>query len=385
MPSDADFYSDLLACRSALRGGSRTFFAAARVLPSRVSRPATALYAFCREADDVIDCREADDVIDCREADDLIDCREAGDVIDCREADDVIARRDAAGAIDRGTGTLGSLHRRLDAIYAGRPQPRSADRALAEVVARFNLPRLLLDALLEGFAWDAAGRRYENLAELHDYAARVAGTVGAIMALLMGARTPALVARACDLGTAMQLTNIARDVGEDARAGRLYLPLAWLRDEGIDPAAWLRDPHFSPALGRVVQKLLGVADALYRRADTGIAGLPWDCRAGIGAARLLYSQIGLEVARNGHDSVTRRAIVPRGRKLALLGRAVLTGLVPGEAAGTPALAACSALVHAAASPVCPVPRRRFDDRLAWLFDLFTRPEGGAQPAPARLP
>ena len=339
MPSDADFYADLLACRAALRGGSRTFFAAARVLPARVSRPATALYAFCREADDVVDC---------------------------------------------GTGTLDSLHLRLDAIYAGRPQPHPADRALAEVVARFDLPRVLLDALLEGFAWDAEGRRYESLAELQDYAARVAGTVGATMAVLMGARTPALVARACDLGTAMQLTNIARDVGEDARAGRLYLPQTWLRDEGIDPAAWLRDPHFSPALGRVVQKLLGVADALYRRADTGIAGLPWDCRPGIAAARLLYAQIGAEVVRHGYDSVTRRAVVPGGRKLALLGRAVLTGWVPGKADGTPALAACSALVHAAASPVRSVPRRRFDDRLAWLFDVFARPDDATHPAPVRL-
>jgi phytoene synthase len=339
MPSDADFYADLLACRAALRGGSRTFFAAARVLPPRVSRPATALYAFCREADDAIDC---------------------------------------------GGGTLASLTLRLDAIYAGRPQPRPADRALAEVVARFGLPRMLLDALLEGFAWDTEGRRYETLAELQDYAARVAGTVGAIMALLMGARTPALVARACDLGTAMQLTNIARDVGEDARAGRLYLPQAWLRDEGIDPATWLRDPQFGPALGRVVQRLLGEADALYRRADTGIAGLPWDCRPGIAAARLLYAQIGVEVTRNGYDSVTRRAVVPGTRKLALLGRAVATGLVRGEASGTPALAACSALVHAAASPIATLPRRRFDDRLAWLFDLFTRPDGVPQPAPASL-
>ena len=343
MPSDADFYADLLACREALRGGSRTFFAAARVLPTRVGRPATALYAFCREADDAIDC---------------------------------------------GGGSIDELHERLDRIYAGRPSPRPADRALAEVVSRFDLPRTLLDALLEGFAWDAEGRRYDTLAELQDYAARVAGTVGAMMAVLMGARTPALVARACDLGTAMQLTNIARDVGEDARAGRLYLPQAWLVEAGIDPDAWLQAPHFSPALGRVVQKLLGAADALYRRADSGIAGLPWDCRPGIGAARLLYAQIGAEVARNDYDSVTRRAVVPGRRKLALLGRAVVAGLVPGEADGTPPLAACSALVQAAASPVRPVARRRFDDRLAWLFDLFTRLDGAdAQPSlsvPVRL-
>ena len=98
-----------------------------------------------------------------------------------------------------------------------------------------RIPRALPEALLEGFAWDAAGRRYETLDEVEHYAARVAGCVGAMMTLVMGRRDPAILARACDLGVAMQLTNICRDVGEDARAGRLYLPLAWLRDNGIDP------------------------------------------------------------------------------------------------------------------------------------------------------
>ena len=92
-----------------------------------------------------------------------------------------------------------------------------------------------------------------------------------MMALLMGARAPHLLARACDLGVAMQLTNIARDVGEDARAGRLYLPLAWLREAGIDPDAWLTRPAFTPALGDVVRRLLQQADVLYARAGAGIA------------------------------------------------------------------------------------------------------------------
>ena len=342
--SDADYTADLRACRDTLRGGSRTFFAAARVLPRRVSAPATALYAFCREADDIMDCREADDIMDCRDADD---------------------------AIDNGTGSLDTLHQRLNLIYAGHPRPTPCDRALAEVVRRFALPRTLLDALLEGFAWDAAGRRYDTLAELQDYAARVAGTVGAMMAVLMGARTPALVARACDLGTAMQLTNIARDVGEDARAGRLYLPAAWMRRAGLDPAQWMQDPRFTPAIGTVVQDLLAAAETLYARADSGIAGLPWDCRAGIGAARLLYAQIGAEVARNGYDSVSRRAVVPGRRKALLLGQAALTRLLPGAPDPALPLESCRALVTAASQPRR-VLRPSFDDRMAWLLALFAR-------------
>ena len=118
----------------------------------------------------------------------------------------------------------------------------------------------------------------------------------------------------------------------------------------MDPAAWLRDPRFTPAIGAVTKRLLAAADALYARADSGIAGLPWDCRPGIGAARRLYAEIGAEIARNGYDSVSRRAVVPGHRKLALLGRAAVTGLLPGEADAQPALAACRDLVLAAAVP-----------------------------------
>ena len=329
MPFDPEYATDLAACRALLRGGSRTFFAASRVLPARVARPATALYAFCRVADDLIDG-------------------------------------------DGGGRALAELHERLDAVYAGHPSHDPADRALAGVVARHALPRTLLDALLEGFAWDAAGRRYDTMDALHDYAARVAGSVGAAMAVLMGVRAPALVARACDLGAAMQLTNIARDVGEDARAGRLYLPLDWLRAAQVDPAAFVADPRFSPALGGVVRRLLDAAAVLYERADAGIAGLPWDCRPGIGAARMLYARIGQEVARNGYDSVSRRAVVPARRKALLLGRAALTSAIRAQSAAAPPLPACRFLVAA----VTPGPRGRvrvsFDDKVAWLFDLFAR-------------
>ena len=99
------------------------------------------------------------------------------------------------------------------------PVTAAEDRALAEVVERFGIPRSMPEALLEGLAWDASGREYHTLSELYDYAARVAGCVGAMMTLVMGTSDARAVARACDLGVAMQLTNIARDVGEDARMG----------------------------------------------------------------------------------------------------------------------------------------------------------------------
>jgi 15-cis-phytoene synthase len=248
-------------------------------------------------------------------------------------------------------------------------------------VARFGIPRELPDALIDGFSWDAQGRQYQTLEELHDYAARVAGTVGAMMALLMGVRSPQGLARACDLGVAMQLSNIARDVGEDARMGRVYLPRAWLSEAGIDADEWLLDPVFSPALGSVVKRLLDAADTLYRRVDAGVAQLPPGCRPGINAARYLYAEIGHEVARQGCDSVTRRAVVPASRKAWLLTRSLAPVTVAAARAEAGVLPAVQFLVDAAAAALPPVPRTaaappwwNLQERVIWVIALFDRLE-----------
>lgn len=339
MPAD-DSAGDLAACRTLLRTGSRSFHTASLLLPRGVREPASVLYAFCRLADDAID-------------------------------------------LEGNTNALTRLRDRLDRAYAGQPLPIPADRALAVVVARHGIPRALPDALLEGFAWDQSGRSYETISEVRDYAARVAGSVGAIMAVIMDARAPEVVARACDLGVAMQLSNIARDVGEDARAGRLYLPRDWLREAGIDPEAWLARPVAGPALAGVVRRLLAEADTLYLRAETGIARLPLACRPGIGAARHIYAEIGRAVERAGCDSVTHRAVVPGSRKLALLGRSLTALAVPAASAAAPPLAETRFLVQAVQASA-PLPlrvlARNLDDRVAWLVDLFVRLERREQAA-----
>lgn len=300
------FETDLAECRALLSTGSRTFYAASFLLPRRIREPASALYAFCRLADDVID----------------------------------LGPSSGAG--------LSELQHRLECAYAGRPLDIAADRAFAETVARFDIPRAIPEALLEGFAWDADGRRYENLPDLLAYATRVAGTVGAMMALLMDRRAEIDLARATDLGIAMQLTNIARDVGEDARAGRLYLPRAWIRESGLDPDAWLKNPIFSAEIASVIARLLATADALYVRSGAGIARLPADCRPGIYAARYLYAEIGHELRRQGCNSIAHRAVVPTGRKLQLLGRAVAATPLWGADVKSGAVAEAAFLVHAAA-------------------------------------
>ena len=330
---------DLAACREQLRNGSRTFLAASLLLPRAVREPACALYAFCRLADDEIDGESA-----------------------------------RPGGVER-------LRARLQRLYDGQPDAVAADRALAVVVRRYAIPRELPEALIEGFEWDAGGRSCETLEDLQAYAARVAGSVGAMMALLMGTRTPDALARACDLGVAMQLSNIARDVGEDARMGRLYLPRQWMREAGLDPDAWLAAPTHSEALADVIRRLLRSADELYARVDAGVAALPLNCRPGINAARYLYAAIGHEVERRGLNSIDGRAVVPPRTKARLLARAMCRLAPSAQQLDHPPLGATRYLVEAAIEWSAQAPTLadapawwRLDHRIAGVIELFERLE-----------
>ncbi len=295
---------DLAHCEALLRAGSKTFTAASRFLPGPFRERMSVLYAFCRVSDDRVD-------------------------------DDPLAS----------TRTIDGLRRRLDDAFAGRASDDPVDRAFAALLRDTPIPAALPEALLEGMEWDVEGRRYGDLGELQDYAARVAGTVGAMSTLLMGVHDPAALARACDLGIAMQLTNVARDVGEDARRGRIYLPLEWL--DGVEVDAWLTRPAPIPAIRAAVRRLLDAADALYRRADHGIAMLPRSCRIAIRAARLVYADIGRTIAAADYDSVTRRAVVPTSRKLWLILRSSSAAWEAARPLDEAPLRAAEALVTAA--------------------------------------
>jgi phytoene synthase len=325
---------DAARCRAMLRDGSRTFFAASLVLPAAIRGPATALYAFCRMADDAID-----------------------------------------HGTDRGA-AMHELRARLDLIYQGCPGDAVCDRVFADAVSQHAIPKVIPLALLEGFGWDAENRRYENISQVIDYAVRVAGTVGLMMSIIMGVRESGPLARACDLGVAMQLTNIARDVGEDARNGRLYLPLQWMREADLDPQEWLAQPVFTPALAGVVARLLTAADVFYRRSESGLCALPRACRPGMYAARHLYAEIGNEVARRNFDSVGQRAVVAAPRKLQVLVRALAASL-----ASRPPQASRDLLPDAdwLISAIGPVPEAAAvpamqEGRVIWLINLFERLE-----------
>ncbi len=271
MSSPADFE----ACRQILARGSKSFAAAALALPRAHRRDAAAVYAFLRIADDLVD-----------------------------DGDPVQA--------------LVVLRGRLDGVFSNAPGDDAVDRALADVVARRQLPRAPFDLLLEGFEWDATGHAYDSIEDVVAYSARVAATVGVIMTALLGRRDAQTLARACDLGIAMQLTNIARDVGEDARRGRVYLPARWLRLVGSSPDRVLSAAAPSPRVGIVVRRLLEAADRYYASADAGISRLPWRARAAIRGAALVYRDIGRVIRHNGYDSITRRAHTSGVRKAWLL-------------------------------------------------------------------
>ncbi|MFW5655136.1 MAG: 15-cis-phytoene synthase [Roseicyclus sp.] len=305
--------ADLEHCRAAIAEGSHSFHAASRLLPPRVRDPALAPYAFCRVADDEVD-------------------------FGANKPAAVLALRD-----------------RLDLAYAGRPRNAPADRAMAALIEACDMPRALPEALLEGLAWDGMDRRYATLSELRAYSARVASAVGAMMCVLMGVRDPHALARACDLGVAMQLTNIARDVGEDARAGRLYLPTEWLDEAGMDARDLFALAAPDPRVRRMVRRLLAEANRLYFRSEPGIARLPFAARPGIYAARYCYDAIGRKLGRAGHDSITCRVFTTRKEKLGLLGlsllRAGATVLTPqSPVLFAPPLPEVAFLVEAAAHP-----------------------------------
>jgi phytoene synthase len=281
---------DLETCREILAAGSKSFALAARFLPERLRDPVAAYYAFCRVSDDLVD-----------------------------------ESRDPRAA-------LTSLHVRLDAAFTGRPMADPVDRALAWAIEAHALPRAPLDALLDGYLWDVERRTFPTLSSVIAYSARVAASVGVTMTMLMGVRDRSVLARAADLGVAMQLVNIARDVGEDARRGRTYLPIEWLAQE--DAAVDIEAPRFTPAVGRVVRRVIDHADVLAARARTGIPALPRDCRVAIRAAASIYGDIGRVIRERRYDTITGRAHTGAARKALLLARSIAEESV--ASAGTPA-------------------------------------------------
>jgi phytoene synthase len=273
----------------AIRKGSKSFSAASRLLQRDTRQSVVKLYAWCRHCDDVID----------------------GQVLG-----------HASGNSGGNAGSIGELAE-LDCLtrraYEAETLQHPAFAGLQEVVRQHGIPQRYPLDLIDGFRMDVQGNEYRDIGDLLTYCYHVAGAVGVMMAHVLGVRDRPTLDRACDLGMAFQLTNIARDVIDDASIGRIYLPRLWLDEAGIRPGE-IGLPSHRPALAGIVARMLAVAEPYYASAGIGITQLPGRAAWAIGTAHAVYREIGMEVLRLGPRAWDRRVSTSRPRKLALMVR-----------------------------------------------------------------
>ncbi|HJZ46940.1 MAG TPA: phytoene/squalene synthase family protein [Roseiflexaceae bacterium] len=260
-------------CFEITRKHSRSFFLSTQLLPPEKRRAVRALYAFCRTSDDLVDQPQAD--------------------------------------------AMQTLAAWVSLVHA--PQPPLDNPVLLawnDTADRYAVPRALPDELLTGIAMDLTVSRYETFDDLWLYCYRVASVVGLIAMQIIGYREGA-VNYAIKLGVALQMTNILRDIGEDAQRGRIYLPREDLDRFGLCDEDILNQRH-DEAFRALMRFEIERAYRLYEEAWPGIALLSPDGQLAIAAAAEIYRGILGKIGRNGYDVYGRRAYVPLARKLLLL-------------------------------------------------------------------
>ena len=266
-------------CQQKAAQSGSSFYYSFLFLPPERRRAITALYAFCREVDDVVD----------------------------EVSDPAVART-----------KLAWWRREIDATFAGAPE-HPVGKALAPVVRDFGLPREQLQTVIDGMAMDLDQSRYVDFPALELYCHRVAGVVGTLSARIFGYREPATERYARDLGIAFQLTNIIRDVGEDAARGRIYLPQDELARFGVAAAALLTregGPGFASLMAHQVARArewyaraLGALPAVDRRSQ----------RTGLAMAAI-YRALLDEIERDGYRVLDRRIALTPLRKFTIAWR-----------------------------------------------------------------
>jgi phytoene synthase len=280
-------------CRWMIQKGSKSFSLAARLFDAPTRDAAFFLYGWCRYCDDQVD-----------------------------QANTTTDRSELAAR-------LKALKENTVAAFSFTPQREPVFVALQYIAHRYGIPSHYALELIEGMAMDVRATRYTNLKELLVYCYRVAGTVGLMMAHVMGLRDEAALKHAADLGIAMQLTNIARDIVEDASMGRVYLPGAWLDEAQIVPEeiAALKNRH---KLAMLTLRLLREADRYYRSGDAGLWHLSFRSACAVAAARNVYAEIGALLLQKGARAWDERTYVTGARKVRVVWRGILTllGSVP---------------------------------------------------------
>src|SRR6056297_1211748 len=278
--------------------GSKSFAAAARLFRPAMRRDVMLLYTWCRHCDDLTDGQEF-------------------------------------GRGQLQTASAEALERlRADSLAALSSAPSSSlpYRALADVASRHPISPALVEAHVRGFELDVEGWRPASLDDTLQYSYHVAGSVGIMMALIMDVRDETTLHRACDLGLAFQLTNIARDVAEDALADRCYLPADWLDAAGLDVAD-LADEGCRKKAFPLVRRLVEAAEPYYDSASLGIRALPRRAAWAIATAHAVYRDIGRKIVRRGPDALGDRVFTGRGRKLWRTTTSIPAALAPRRNAG----------------------------------------------------
>jgi phytoene synthase len=287
--------TDAALNRQVMAEGSASFRAATRLFDRALREDVWALYAWCRYCDDQIDGQALGHGFE--------------------------ALTPAVRAA-----RLKQLREETAAALAGRKVASAPFQALQSVALRHRLSPAEPMTLLDGFAMDVEGRRFDTMDELLTYCWGVAGVVGVMMAQIMGARDPSALRRAQDLGLAFQLTNIVRDILEDARAGRAYLPGRRLASHGVGDSAEAILAGSRPAVHRTALELLDLAEAYYASSRAGLRALPLRAALATAAARGVYREIGRRIRREGPAALERRVVIPRRVKLWLAGRGALVAL-----------------------------------------------------------
>lgn len=270
--------------REVLAHHARTFNLAALLLPSDQRDDAAVVYAFCRTVDDLVD-----------------------------EADHP----------DEGRRAIEELAEMLQGRRAGSPL---AD-AFMSVAERKGIPLQAAHDLMAGVVSDVGEVTLYEDADLIQYGYAVAGTVGLMMCRVIGVTEDWALAHAIDLGIGMQITNICRDVMEDAQRGRIYIPTRRLEAVAIEPEQLRAGRVQSDQLAPVISDVLDLADVYYASGDQGMPAIPVRPRMAIYAASRVYRAIGLELRRRQCDVTAGRVVVPGWRKAAWLAWAVSQALM----------------------------------------------------------
>lgn len=292
-----------------IRKGSKSFALASRLFDAPTRERAVMLYAWCRHCDDEIDGQELG----------MVPGRAGGGVPSVSPAAQVSPPGTPPPALPLDASPqfrLQHLRNETRRALAGERVTDPVFVAFQRVAAEARIPERHAMEFLAGFEMDVAGYRYESFEDTLLYCYRVAGVVGVMMALVMGVRDPQALQRAADLGIAFQLTNISRDVLDDARNGRCYVPAAWLRAEGLS-AADLKTPA-RPEVARLARRLLDEADRYYASAGEGLRALSFRSAWAVATALYVYRDIGRVVRQRGEHAWDRRAVVGTARKLLLV-------------------------------------------------------------------